>query len=229
MAQSTLVGDLIQDGKELIDDLVRANVPVAAAWWARVIPETTFMGDRPDWQFFLASSLVEQQGPGVAYQKAFDALRTSPRGDAILARITVSMIKIVGETDPIAADVFKIVRAYGGKPPIYVARCRLGQIEVEEVHIFYVTTLPAPWQSLVLKTAVEAEEPLSQQESQAMNQIVASGINPIQAGYWLFKERAAIPHRSIIPAGTTVNARMIGAENDPEPLLQFTLPDGRHG
>src|SRR5712692_9755163 len=128
---------------------------------------------RSDWQFFLASSLVEQQGPGVAYQKAFDALRTSPRGDAILARITVSMIKIVGETDPIAADVFKIVRAYRGKPPIYVSRCRLGQIQVEELHIFYVTALPAPWQSLVLKTAVEAEEPLSPQESQAMNQIVA--------------------------------------------------------
>ena len=111
MDQSTLVGDLIQDGKELIDDLVRANVPVAAAWWAKVIPETMFMGDRPDWQFFLASSLVEQQGPGVAYQKAFDALRTSPRGDAILARITISMIKIVGETDPITADAAPI------KPP----------------------------------------------------------------------------------------------------------------
>jgi hypothetical protein len=143
MAQSTLVGDLIQDGKELID-LVRGSVPVAAAWWAKVIPETTFMGDRPDWHLFLASSLVEQQGPGVAYQKVFDALRTSPRGGAILGRITVSMIKIVGETDPLTADIFKIIRAYGGKPPIYVARCRLGQIEVEDVQIFYVTTVPAP-------------------------------------------------------------------------------------
>jgi hypothetical protein len=221
MAQGTLVDSLIQDGLELIDDLLRGNVPVSAAWWAKVIPETSYMGDRPEWQLFLASSLVDHQGPRVAYQKAVDALRTSPRGDPILARISVSMIKIIGETDPLTIDVYKIIKHHSSKPPIYVSRCRLGGIEVEDVYIFYVSTLPAPWQKVKLKADAEITEPLSPRKKQTMSQIVASGIDPQQLGVWEIRPKQRIA------AGTIVDARVIGAEDDPDPLLLFTLPDGR--
>ena len=122
MAESTMVESLREDGLELVNDVVQGNVPVAAAWLVKIIPEDDRMGDREEWQFFLASPLVDQDGPQAAYQRIYDALRTSPRGDPVLARISLGMIKVVGVNDPIAADVFKIIKRYRGQPPIYVAR-----------------------------------------------------------------------------------------------------------
>ena len=212
MAESTMVESLKEDGLDLVNDVVQGNVPVAAAWLVKVIPEDDRMGEREEWQFFLASPLVDQEGPQAAYQKIYDALRSSPRGDPVLARISLGMIKVVGMNDKVTADVFKIVKRFRGAPPIYVARCRLGSIDAQEVSIFYVSHLPAPWQRVVLKTEVEAQ-PLSPQEAQAM----ASGYIPIPA-VW------PRPH---FTAGSVVNAQVIGSDNDPDPQLLIVSPDGR--
>ena len=110
----------------------------------------------------------------------------------------------------------------------YTTRCRLGDIDAAEVHIFYAEPL-APWQKVVLKTAAEVDEPLSPQENDAMSQIVASGVNPVQVSYLVWKRHDERRPKSLIPAGTVVNARAIRVGDDADPLFVFALPDGRLG
>ncbi len=56
MAACPVVGNLIQNGQEVLDELARANVSVAAVWWTKVIAEATWTGERPD---PLGSSVVQ--------------------------------------------------------------------------------------------------------------------------------------------------------------------------
>ncbi len=207
MAESTMVESLREDGLELVNDVVQGNVPVAAAWLVKVIPEDDRMGEREEWQFFLASPFVDQEGPQAAYQKIYDALRSSPRGDPVLARISLGMIKVVGVNDKVTADVFKIVKRFRGAPPIYVAQCRLGSIEAGEVHIFYVSRLPAPWQQVVLKTEVQV-----QPSPQEMQQAIASGHIPIPRAT-VTAPQGQPENQTKVPAGGGMSGRFSPSSN----------------
>jgi hypothetical protein len=211
-----LVGALVEDGLELTTQLVRSDILISAAWWVKPIydPELGYQ----EWQFFLASPLVDELGAGEVYKRAYDALQSMQNFDALLARISLGMIKMVGLRNPITEDVFKVINRFGGGPPIPVGRCRLGTIEAEEVNIFY-AKLPAPWQELVIKTPVEVYDPSSRQERAAMIPIGGSGISRVQAGW----------PRSSVPTGTVVYAKVLGTKADPDPDLFFKLPDGRWG
>src|SRR5262245_35801478 len=212
MAQSTLVAGLIDDGLELIKRLVPNGFPIIAAWWAKPVEDQ-------EWVFFLVSRLVDELGPGVAYQRAYEALQDSQKFDLVPARITLGITKIIGERSPIAQEIFKIIKLHGGGPPFYVRRCKLGEIEVEDVYIVYVLTLPTPWHPAILMAPAEVDEPLSSQDRAAMIEIGASGTTPVRAGW----------PKSSIAAGTVVNARVLGSGSDSDPLLLFKLPDGRQG
>ncbi len=203
MAESTLVESLKEDGLELVNEVVRGNVPVAAAWLVNLIPEDDRMGEREKWQFFLASPLVDQEGPQAVYQKIYDALRGSPRGNLVLARISLGMIKVVRMNDRVTADVSKIVKQFRDPPPIYVGRCRLGSVEARELHILYVSRPPAPWQLVLLKTEVVCVQPIASMSIPA--------VLPI----------------SRFPAGSAVYARVFGSETCEDPSLEIVSLDGR--
>jgi hypothetical protein len=209
MAQSTLVESQIGEGLELIDQLVRCGFPVAAAWWVKPIEDD-------DWKLFLASAVVDDQGPAVAYQQANDALRDWQ--EYHLGPISLGMASIIGEKNSIAREIFKIVALHGGGPPIYVNRYRLGETDSEGLHIFYVTKLPAPWHQVRIKNPVDNVEELSTQQKRArMVEIGASGRVPNPAEW----------SGSTVHAGTVVNARILHAEADS--ILLIKLPDGRQG
>ncbi len=178
MAQGTLVAALIEDGWELINQLLRSDFPIAAAWWVKPIEEP---GANREWQLFLASPMVDQLGSGVTYRKAYDALRSMPNFDPVLARISLGMIKMIDVSNPMTKEAVKILERFRGRPPISVGRCRLGEIEAEEVFV-YPLSRPAPWQQVVLKSPVDVVEPPSPQDSQTMSQMVASGIELYRAG-----------------------------------------------
>jgi hypothetical protein len=227
MAQNALVESLIEDGRNLLEHLNRTTFPIAAAWWVKEILEDNAMMDRREWQFFLASPLVDQQGSAVVYQKIYEYLRGIYRGDPILPRFSLGRIKAVGVNDAMTVDVLEIIKLSRGKQPICAAMRRLGNIVAEEVYI-YPPPLPL-WEQLRLKTTIEVEEPLSQQEHQAVDRIVASGINPVQAGYLIWKKHEEAHTRASLPAGSVVSARIVGAEGDPDPLLLVVSSDGKTG
>jgi hypothetical protein len=142
MAQGTLVDMQVEDGRQLLEQLARSSFPVAAAWWLKpsvIVEEQPFNTPyvEREWQFYLASPVVETQGQTRAYHSIHEALRKiHPSHDPVIASISMSRITVVGENHPATQEVFKIIRLYRGKPPIYVARCRLGNIEAKEVYIY---------------------------------------------------------------------------------------------
>src|SRR5262249_31674703 len=146
------------------------------------------------------------------------ALRSIPEFDAVPAPISLVM-KMIGEKNPVIPAVFKIIERHGGGPPIYVARCRLGDIEAEDVNIIYVEKLPAPWQQVKLKSRVNVEDPRSPHVRARMIQIGESQTSLDPGG---------VPTSSV-PEGTVVNAQFNGPEADANPVLKFKLPDGRQG
>jgi hypothetical protein len=141
MAESTLVEILKRDGQKLVRDLLRKKVPLAAAWWLKDIPENRqFVGE---WHFYVASSVVDEEGPEPVYQQILDSFDSFPDGRAMVARISLGRIKAVGLVDPVYADVSKLIERFGKKAPIISGHCQLGRIEAEEVHIVYVPTSAA--------------------------------------------------------------------------------------
>jgi hypothetical protein len=236
MAESTLVDTLKEDGRELIEHLVRDGLPIAVAWWVKPIPEEE-QHEGPEWLFFLASPLVDQLGPGGVYQKVYTALRSTRLGDLIFARISLGQIKVIGVSDPATADVLKMLKRYPGKPPswppIYVARCRLGTIEAREVQVYppslWEKANLSTWYPVRLKKPVEVSQPPSPQDNQIMQEIAASGnTNTAQVGWWVW-ELQHRGDRQAIPAGTLVSARPLALTNSPNPFLLIETPDGRRG
>jgi len=218
------------DGQKLILQLARDGFDVTAAFWLRPSEDNW-------WHLYIASKVVDEHGPSAAYR----ALRISQQQ---LAGTTISLVdvKLIGASHPITRDVLKIQKRYSGRTPIRFGGALLGGLSVEEA-LIYPPPLrkksgPVAWESRRLKTPVEqitqADEALSPQDHRALEQIVASGISPAQADYWVRKKRAEGRDRPPIPAGTVVKAQLAAwwgetPEDDPNPLLLVEAPDGARG
>jgi hypothetical protein len=209
MVENSLVEARIIRGLGLVNLLQSHDFPVAAAWWLKPVEDEELT-------FYIASRIADDAGVGAAYERAYHALGEWPVFEPNPSLVPLGKTQIIGEQNPITADVRKVIERYRGAPPIYVARCRLGQIEAEELNIIYVANLPAPWQKVELKTAVEVDEPLSPQESRAKMMILGSGIDQVRAGW----------PKTSLPPGTVVNARILGSENEPNPLVLIVSLDG---
>jgi hypothetical protein len=228
MAQDTLVESLVQDGRELLDELARDNFDVAAAWWLNPVEDG-------DWQFYLASPVVDKEGPVVAYSGVHKALRRLHRGDSALASISAGNIKIVGANNPMTLQVIAFRDRFLNKGAVHLRTNRLGEIETHSIYIYPRLSPQKPgtvaWEQMKLKTAIEplVDARLSPQENQAREQIVASGISPTLADYWIQTERARNERKQPIPAGTVVEAQVVAYETDPDPLLLVKASDGTQG
>ena len=104
MDKTALVEAYINDGKKLIETLVKAQFPIKAALWF-------YMTDAEEWRLLIASPIVEEKGPNEAYtliQKELEQLSLdislnevsvlSPRSELIrLIRATIKTgTKIAG-------------------------------------------------------------------------------------------------------------------------------------
>jgi hypothetical protein len=236
MAQGTLVDQLVQDGRQLLEQLARDGFPIAAAWWLKPFVEVEQWEPfnppyvEREWEFYVASTVVEDEGPAVAYDSIYKALRVMQPN--LPPAFSMSRITAVGAKNPATAEVFKIMRLYGGAPPIYVARCRLGNIEAKEVYIYPVPTARKPDQAdfeiRVLKTPVDVRiERQSPEVAQAMEIIQASGTTPAQAGYfaWVLEGKG-----QQIPAGTRVKVRRLkNLLGHLDPILLVETDQGTKG
>lgn len=227
MDQIALVDRRIDDGRKLILQLARDDFEVSAAFWLKT-PEDAW------WYLFIASGVVDRVGPGKAYRALQSSLERLPG-----ACISLADIKLIGVADnPIAASARKIQHQAGGKAPICLRSGQLGGLTIEEAYLYPPLSGqkrgPTPLGERRLKTDVEQVAridepgaPVSPQECVAMEQLVASGISPTQAEYWIRKKREE--KRPPIPAGTVVDARVVSFDDDPNPLLLVEAPDGARG
>jgi hypothetical protein len=124
MDQRPLVENQIDDGFKLARTLVAEGFDVAAAFW--VCPS-----EDGEWVLYLASRMVDESGPSVAYRKVADALRTLED-----PWVSMSEIKVIGERNPITQDVLGIMRKHPGPMATRSRRPLLGKMEIEEAYIY---------------------------------------------------------------------------------------------
>ena len=123
----TLVDEVVDDGRQLLDRLHEEGIPTIMACWVKPVEE-----DR--WSFYIATPLVDERGTGKAYREVYRLLRSLES-----SWVTDSDINLVGPNDPITRDVLEIRGRFGGRLPIRPRQHQLGNLAVEETYIY-----PAP-------------------------------------------------------------------------------------
>ena len=123
----TLVDNLIDDGRRLIDRLGQENIPLIMACWVKPVEE-----DR--WSFYLGTSLLDQKGAARAYREVYRVLRTLRN-----PWVTDSDIRLVGEGDPITKEILDIKKRFPVRLPTRSRRPQLGNLAVEETYVYPVT------------------------------------------------------------------------------------------
>jgi hypothetical protein len=231
MDQVSLVDRRVADGQRLVLQLLQDAFDVVAAFWLKT-------PDDPFFHLVIASRLVDQVGPGDAYRELQKSLQRVG-----VTCISLAEIKLIGVHHPMVGAVRKMHKQAGMDRPLHFRGGQLGNLAVEEAYVYPMFSRQKRNQYVLgkrrLKKAVEQTAriedivaPLSSQESRAMEQIVASGLSPAQAHYWVGKKREA--GRSPIPAGTLVEAHVVAwwgdtPEDDPNPLIRAVAPDGAEG
>ncbi len=123
----TLVDELVDDGRKLLDRLSEENIPVIMACWVKPIED-----DR--WSLCIATPLVDEKGAVRAYREVYRVL-----GSLGNLCVTDSDIKLVGRDDPITRDVLDIKRRFSVNLPTRTRRLRLGNLAVEETYVYPTT------------------------------------------------------------------------------------------
>jgi hypothetical protein len=123
-------------GWHLIDTLAASGFPITVAFWAKVSAEEK-------WLLYVASPVVDEQGPGAAYQRIEGALRGGPEWD-----LGVSTLTVVGADDPMAKAAAELVKANvatgPNRKPFYGVK-RVGYAWFDKWHVDGAFIYP-PWE-----------------------------------------------------------------------------------
>jgi len=124
MAQTTLVGQEIDDGQKVLAHLAAAHIDVSAAAWIKA-------EDSSRWHLYIASKTVEEKGWDDAYMKIDAEIRQ-------LQDLWVESdnVKVIGATNPIARDLIAYQSKHPKRIPSRFWGYRLGTLDVEEAFIY---------------------------------------------------------------------------------------------
>lgn len=89
MATATLVNSDIEIGRRIVGALARAGIPVSVSLWA-------FVPELGEWQFMIATPLVDTKGPLSAYGEVNKALQR----DGIFEDVPLGQIFLKSPSDP---------------------------------------------------------------------------------------------------------------------------------
>jgi hypothetical protein len=124
MDTDTLVDTLIEDGRRLVSQLIEDGMTVLAACWVK-------SADEPRWTLYIATPLIDQEGPLAAYREVVRVLRSLGETE-----LSTSDIVLIGEKHPITSDVLSILRRHSGINPTWTRRPSLGGFPIEEVYVY---------------------------------------------------------------------------------------------
>jgi hypothetical protein len=127
MDTNTLVENLIDDGRKLVEELPQHGFEVSAAFWLKA-------SEDGKWYFYIVSPVVEAEGLVKAYRRLHPLVRKMPQP----FWIDPLEIKLIGPTHPIAQDVLAILsRAPGPRvSPIRWGGQKLGNVSVEGAYLY---------------------------------------------------------------------------------------------
>jgi hypothetical protein len=231
MDQELVVDDRITDGKKLLTQLAQDGFEISAAYWIR--------SSEGSWRLYLASPLVATEGAGKAFGRVYLSL-----AKLRAPGVSVLDLRLIDPDNPSARAVQEIQRRHPAFMPLRTGPTRLGDLDVEETHIYPRIVLPRPLNGngirVKLKREVEPKfrpeeynAPLSPEERDALARTVAAGVSPMEAEYFIRRKRAAALRRPL-PADSIVTAYVVGwwgakPEDDPNPLLLVESADGTQG
>ena len=132
MDTDTLVKDLIDDGRKLVEELPQHGFEVTAAFWLKA-------SEDGKWAFYIVSPVVEAEGLVKAYRQLHPLVRKMPQP----FWIDPLEIKLIGPTNSIAQDVLAIHRRVPGPrvSPIRWGGTKLGNMSIEGAYLY---PLPVP-------------------------------------------------------------------------------------
>jgi hypothetical protein len=177
-----LVESRIEDGRKLIAELIKEGFDVTVACWVKT-------SDEGLWFLYIGSTSVEAGKIGDAYITVYGCLaRISD------ASISLSDIKLIPATDPIAKEAIGVRDRYAGKLPTRYHGKRLGKLTIEEAYVY-----PPLGQSMSLREVMGAVLDLMGQQS------------PPQ------------PSKFALKSGTTVEGIPVSIERLPAGSVEITL------
>jgi hypothetical protein len=145
MDQALLVERQIEDGEELLEQLARDGFDVSAAAWVKPSEE-----DR--WLLYVVSKEVDERGLSAAYRAVHPTL-----GKLHAPWISLSDLKLIGPTNPVAVDIMEINRKYPGRSPTRTRRPQLGGMSIEEAYVYPKPGQLPPWFEKMKRSYPSAE------------------------------------------------------------------------
>ena len=127
MDRTTLVSDLTEDGKRIVEQLPQSGFEVTAAFWLK-------KAEDGQWYFYVVSPLAENEKLSHAYSRLFTLIRQMPEPHWI----DPLEVRLIGPSHPIAKDVFAIHNSASGAKglPIRWGGTQLGNVSVEGAYIY---------------------------------------------------------------------------------------------
>ncbi|HEY7422805.1 MAG TPA: hypothetical protein VH682_00965 [Gemmataceae bacterium] len=123
----TLVTELKEDGRKLVEELLQRGFDVSAAFWLKA-------SEKEEWNFYIVSPMVESQGLREAYMTLHPLVRAMPQP----FWIELPDITLIGPSNPIAQDVLAIQKRKAGTrltPANWQGR-RLGNVSIDAAYLY---------------------------------------------------------------------------------------------
>jgi len=124
MDQSALVGQQIDAGQQLIEQLVAEGQPIQSAFWART-------SDDENWYLYIATELVDRIGSLETYRVVRAALQKLKP-----SWVSLSEVKVISPEDPTSQEVVSIVKRGNSPLPTRVGSRTLGRIAVDQAYLY---------------------------------------------------------------------------------------------
>jgi hypothetical protein len=127
MDTDTLVNDIIDAGRKLVEELPKRGFSVTAAFWLKT-------SDDGKWHFYLVSPVVDAKGLPMAYRELHPLVRTMPQPFGI----DPLEIKLIGPKNALARDVLTTNRqaAAHGTTPLRWSGKQAGNVCIEDAFVY---------------------------------------------------------------------------------------------
>ena len=124
MDTESLVEENVDAGRKLISRFLSDGFDVTAACWLKTSEEG-------EWLLYVASDNVDKKGLAAAYREAYGALQDE--GDD---GVSMSQLKLISPSNPIALDVLDIHRRYPARIATRTRRPQFGNVTIDEAYIY---------------------------------------------------------------------------------------------
>jgi len=127
MDTTSLVNDLIEDGRRIVEQLALDGFEVAAAFWLKAAEDG-------QWYFYIVSPVPTGERLNVTYGRLHTIIRSIPEPQSI----DPLEVRLIEPSDTLAKDVLAIhARAPGPKGrPIRWSGPQLGNVSIESAYLY---------------------------------------------------------------------------------------------